>query len=191
MSCSSIADTQYRPFLEIVTRHMTTRPGYLAQNKASVATMLGDWRQTFLVDNVGRGVPWANANLGDYAPYLAGEYIWILDDDDLCIYPPLVHDLMDIAAKHDPDVVFLKMDHLGGGVLPDKRTWGHAPVYGRIGISAYVVRRAVWQAHACAWLPKYESDFTFIEHVWQSKPRVYWHDVVASRIQRRSVGRPE
>ncbi len=34
-------------------------------------------------------------------------------------------------------------------------------------------------------------DYTFIAHVWAAEPRVYWHDVIASRIQRCSEGKPE
>ena len=179
-------------FLEIITRHLTTRPIMLTQQQASLAILTdSDWMQTLLIDDIGRGVPWANANLAICAPRLAGDYIWILDDDDLCIYPPLVNDLKAIVAKRDPDVVFVRMDHGADGILPDDENWGHAPVYGHIGTSAFIVRRSIWQAHACAWVAVRESDYTFIAHVWAAGPRVYWHDVIASRIQRCSEGRPD
>ena len=179
-------------FLEIVTRHLTTRPTLLAQNQASLSQLQdNDWRQTLLIDTEGQGVPWANANLGVYAPQFAGDYIWILDDDDLCIYPPLVGDIKAIATKHDPDIIFVRMDHGADGILPDDENWGHAPGYGGIGTSAFIVRRSVWQAHAYAWIAVRESDYTFISHVWDAGPRVYWHDVIASRIQQRGEGRPE
>jgi hypothetical protein len=37
----------------------------------------------------------------------------------------------------------------------------------------------------------YHSDFNFIAAVLESGPLVYWHDVVASRVQRISIGRAE
>lgn len=175
----------------------------LAVNVASLRAQTdGDWLQTFLVDDVGRGINWSHENMAVNAPNLTGEYIWILDDDDMCICRTLVADLKRIAAEHDPDVIMLRMDH-GTRVLPDDATWGDAPVCGRIGCSAYVVRREVWQAHAGAMVPGwYGSDFSLINSIfgnnpalglapWIQQPRVYWHDCIASRIQVQSFGKAE
>lgn len=180
------------PFLEILTRHYTKRPNMLAANQASLATQTdADWVQTLLVDDVGRGVAWANANLGTVASRLVGDYIWILDDDDLCTCPTLVEELKQIVVLVAPDVIFLRMDHGPLGVLPSDQDWRKAPRWGGIGMSAFVVRRAIWQQHAHAWREVYEADYRFIDDVWQGQHHVYWHDIVASRITRRSVGRPE
>lgn len=85
----------------------------------------------------------------------------------------------------------VRMDHGNGRILPSAR-WGKSPQVAEIGVSAFVVRRDVWQAHAGAWLPGcYSSDFQFINAVWQSRPQVYWWDVVASRVQRQSYGAAE
>jgi len=178
------------PVLEIITR-CNGRPKLLAANQASLAALEhDDWTQTLLIDDVGRGLGWANRNMARYAPHLIGDYIWILDDDDLCVHPPLVGELKAIVQRQQPDVIMLRMDHGPLGVLPDDPRWGHAPVVGRIGVSAFVVARAVWQAHAAAFLPGTQpSDFQFIRALWDSRPRVVWHDVVASRVQRISRGR--
>lgn len=185
------------PFLEVLTR-VYKRPQMLAANQASLDDQTNDdWEQTLLVDEVGRGVGWSYEQLTAYAPKLTGEYIWLLDDDDLCVYPALVADLKAIVAvasvaAHVPDVVMVRMDHGERGVLPPDRFWGLPPRQAAIGCSAYIVRRAVWQAHAGALAPgHYASDFDFIEAIWQSRPRVYWWDIVASRVQRISYGRPE
>lgn len=180
------------PFLEVLTRTFGGRPTLLAANQASLAAQTdGDWTQTLLMDTEQRGIAWASENLGAYAPQLVGDYIWILDDDDLCILPAFVAGLKAIAVLNAPDVMFVRMDHGGGRILPSAR-WGKAPRVGEIGVSAYVVRREVWQAHAGAWTPgRYTSDFEFINSIWQARPITCWWDMVASAVQRQSFGRAE
>ena len=134
----------------------------------------------------------ANSSLSDYSDKLTGAYVWILDDDDLLIYPELVDDLKRIVEEHNPQVIFVKMNHGPLGILPDDNHWQTPPQEGYIGVSAYVVERQLWQAHASAFASgRYQSDFDFINSVWRAGPKVYWHDVVASRVQRISNGAPE
>lgn len=180
------------PFLEVVTR-CYKRPAMLRRNQAGLqAQTCADWKQTLLVDGIGRGIEWASENLGMYGPMLVGRYIWLLDDDDECICPTLVTELKEIAEAHNPDVIMLKMDHGPLGILPRPVDWGQGVTLGGVGCSAFVVRREVWQAHATAWLPgAYHSDFNFIAAIFASQPLVYWHDRVASRVQRISQGQPE
>ena len=180
------------PFLEVITRTFGGRPTMLAANQASLQAQTdGDWVQTLLMDRERRGIAWATENLGRYAPRLVGDYVWLLDDDDLCILPTFVAGLREIAVLNAPDVVFVRMDHGGGRILPSAR-WGKSPRLSEIGVSAFVVRRAVWQAHAGAWTPgEYISDFKFIHSIWQSRPITYWWDVVASRCIRQSEGKAE
>lgn len=190
------------PFLEVLTR-VYKRPQMLAINVESLRHQTDDdWTQTYLVDNVGRGINWSHENMAAYAPRLVGEWVWIVDDDDMCTCPTLVADLKRIVAEHDPDVIMLKMDH-GRAVLPDAETWGDGPVCGHIGCSAYVVKRELWQEHAGAMVPGwYGSDFSLINSIfgnnpamglapWIKQPRIYWHDCVASRVQQQSFGQAE
>lgn len=180
-------------FLEVLTRCFR-RPGLLAANQASLAAQTcADWTQTLLVDEEGRGIAWSYANMAAYGPRLAGEYVWILDDDDLCVRATLTAELRELAERLDPDVIMLRMDHGALGVLPDDARWGQRPQCGRIGVSAFVVRRATWQECAGAMVSGagYTADYALIEAIWDSTPRVVWHDVVASRVQRISRGEPE
>ncbi len=177
--------------LEVLTRSCS-RPRMLAANQESLRRQTSeDWIQTVLVDDIGRGVEWANQRLGAYAPMLAGDYIWVLDDDDLCTWPTLVEEIAEIVARENPDVIMLRMNHGPLGVLPNDEHWQRPPERGNIGVSAFVVRRELWQLHAKAWQATYDSDFDFIAAVLAGLPRVVWHDVIASKVQRISRGEPE
>lgn len=177
-------------FLEVITRTFK-RPGMLMANMASLPLHTPDELvQRLLVDPVGRGVGWANARLADVNP--RADWVWILDDDDECIRPSLLAELQEIAAADKPELIMMRMDHGPRGVLPDKLTWGLRPTHGRIGCSAFVTRADVWMRHRHVWAGgRYYSDYEFIAAAWDACQSVYWHDVVASRVQRISLGMPE
>lgn len=177
-------------FLEVITR-CYRRPGMLAANVASMQEQTDrDYWQMLLHDAQGRGVAWANEQLTDYTPQCP--YVWILDDDDMCIRPSLIAELKAITAQHDPDVIMMRMDHGPRGILPDGDFWGRPPQIAHVGCSAFVVHRAIWLLHQAAWRNGgYSADFGFIGAVFSREPRVFWHDVIASRVQRISLGAPE
>jgi hypothetical protein len=179
-------------FLEIVTR-TCRRPRLLADNVASVALLGSDVKHTILRDEQGLGVAAANARLADFTP--TAEYVWVLDDDDMCIYDDLVADLRGIVALHGKvPAVIVRMDHGADmGVLPKDWDWQQAPKEAGIGCSAMITRRSVWLRHRHAWTSgRYASDFDFINSVWETWHRaIVWHDIIASRCQRISHGTPE
>lgn len=179
-------------FLQILTRCFR-RPRLLMANLRSLEAQTDpDWQQSFLVDGEGRGVGPAQTMLANFAPYVSGEMIWILDDDDKCVRPTLVQEVKAIAAEHQPDCVMVRMDHGQGRILPDDAHWQRPPALSYIGCSAFIVKRQLWQRFAPVFAgAKYTSDFDFIEAVFGSDPEVYWHDVIASQAQRVSVGMPE
>jgi hypothetical protein len=178
-------------FLEVVTRTYK-RPSMLAINQESLTQQTdGDYFQTLLIDDEGRGVAWANEQLATYTPRPDSEYIWILDDDDKCIHDTLIAELKEIAAETTPDVIMMKMDHDELGILPDDGHWHRTPRYGYIGMSAFVVKPQVWTNHSHAFATNEGGDFSFISSVFQADYLIYWHDVVASQVQRISKGAPE
>lgn len=179
-------------FLEIVTRTFGGRPTMLAENERSVRPLLWDALQVIVKDNQHAGVAAANAALANYTPTC--RYVWLLDDDDLCIMPSLVDDLKYLDWRHaSPPAIVVRMDHGPLGVLPEKAHWGQAPVQGRIGASALITRQDVWMHCRQAWASgRYEADYDFAAAVWESYgTHIVWHDVVASRVQRISQGQPE
>lgn len=178
-------------FLQILTRHLATRPNSLIRCQDSLREQTyGQWGQTILTDNVGRGVEWANRNLAHYAPQLTGDYIWILDDDDICIYPEFVEQLQ-FQCADSPAVVMVKGWCADHGILPDGDYWGKRPVINHIGSSCFVVRRDVFQEHAQAWPETLAGDFAFIDAVFDSNPYVKWWDMIVMRAIRAGNGKAE
>jgi len=181
--------------LEIVTRHTIGRPNMLAANMDSVRAMVypadTEVKQTLLVDDIGRGVAWANGQLAEFDP--TGDYVWLLDDDDRAICPHVAECIRDEAAL-ETDAVFLRMNHKAPlGILPSVSDWGKAPQEGRIGGSSVIVSRALWLECRDAWRPgRYESDADFVKAVYEAAERISWHDCIASECQRpQSQGAPE
>lgn len=178
--------------LEVVTRAYR-RPQMLADNVASVQALGEGVLHTILHDEVGIGVAAANARLAEVAP--VGEYVWVLDDDDLCIHAGLADDIHYLAWLHDaPPAFVVRMDHgVPLGVLPSMDDWGRLPRESGIGASAIITRRDVWMAHRQRWATgRYAADYDFIAGVWAEwGPEIVWHDVIASRCQRISRGAPE
>lgn len=179
-------------FLEVLTRFYK-RPNLLAVNAKALSLQTDpDYVQTILADETGAGIAASYERLAAYGPRLVGEYVWILDDDDVCTRPSLIEELKVIAAIDDPDVIMVKMDHGPRGVLPDESHWQKPPEIACVGVSAFIVRKSVWQAHAGAFLPgNYAADFAFIAAIFASGVSVYWHNVVASRVQVIGLGRQE
>ena len=179
-------------FLEILTRAYK-RPNMLSINTRALAEQTDrDYVQTILPDEVGMGIAVSYERLAAYAPQLVGEYVWILDDDDVCIRPSLIAELKAICKAHDPDVIMLRMDHGPRGILPGADTWETRPQMAGLGVSAFVVRQTVWKSCAQAFLPgSYASDFDFIAAIFDSGASVHWHDVIASRVQMIGLGKPE
>lgn len=177
------------PFLEIITRAYR-RPEMLAVNQATLDFQTdSDWQQTIIRDPVGVGVAQVNARMRDFEP--EGQYVWILDDDDMCIRDTFVAELKQIVETHQPDVIMVKMDHLHRGILPDDDVWGGKPVKGRIGCSAYVVKNETWRNNRKAWWHDYSADYDFINAIFNSGANIYWYGVIASKCQRISMGAPE
>jgi hypothetical protein len=172
-------------FLEIVTRHLTTRNEPLRRNQESLAQLTsGDWKQTLLIDKVGRGVPWASKRLAKHTP--AGEFVWVLDDDDECIFPELVTGLKIIDSRYAPDAIMVRMDHGKPlGVLPAGPAWKGVLYEGGVGCSALIASAETWLRFRAHWGDRYAGDWDFVNAVINSDVNVYWYDVVASRVGRK------
>ena len=178
------------PFLEVLTR-VYKRPTMLAHNIASLEAQNDkDYKQTFLIDDVGRGIGWSYTNMAAYAPNLVGDYIWILDDDDVAVSQSLIKDLKKIVEAHNPDVIMVKMDHGPRGVLPSV-CWQRHPEIGGIGCSAFIVKRHIWQKHSGHLGNNYAGDFDFINSIFWRDYKIHWFNCIVSKVQKISYGAAE
>lgn len=176
-------------FLQVITRTFGARPTLLARNRASLAALDdSDWEQSLVVDTVGRGVAWANTNLATVKA--TGEYVWVLDDDDVCANPALIGTL---KAHRGAPVIVCRATHARFGVLPHDAHWGGPPVPADFGWSNLFVRSDVWEAHRqfLAQCDVYEADYLFAAHLWAEAAPWQWCDVVAAHYPRVSAGAGE
>lgn len=178
-------------FLEIVTRTFGQRPAALQRCIESIAQQTdGDYMHTIIRDDEGRGVAWAVGNLAQHVA--GGDYVFVLDDDDVLVRRTLVAELKQIVAEHDPDVIMLRASHVDFGVLPHNGSWGREPQLGDVGTSCYVIRAATWDTYRGLWRPSYDGDWSYIFQLWNMPGlRWYWYDVVAAHYPQRSNGAAE
>ena len=176
------------PFLTVVTR-CYRRPLLLRANKQSLAMQTDqDYEQLFVVDEVGLGVGHANRALATVSP--AGDYVLVLDDDDMLTDIGAIEALKE-ATVDAPDLVIFKCDHAGLGILPDPVIWGRRPLRGHIGSCSFISRRDVWKNHIHRFGVDECGDYAYLYSVWTSMPRVVWLDRQLTAVQRISKGQPE
>ena len=179
-------------FLQVITRTFLKRPGLLAEHEKSLAALSDpDWEQTLVVDDAGRGVAWANANLATVPA--TGEWVWVLDDDDLCVKGDLVETLKRLGAERECGVIVMRATHVAYTILPHDNNWGVRPTLTDCGYSNFFIRGEAWNRHRAKFreLDCYAADHAFYAHVWDQGERFHWHDAIAAHYPVRSIGRPE
>lgn len=179
-------------FLDVIVRTFGQRPAMLQRNWDSLVALEDtDWRRVLVVDREARGVAWAVGNLSTVQ--VSADYVWVLDDDDMCCRPSLLGELRKIALQERcPSVIMVRAFHERFGMLPSDGNWQERPVLGNVGTSCFIVRGDVWNAHRAAWQARYDGDFWWIDHLWQQPGlRWYWHDVTAAWYPQQGLGEPE
>ena len=179
------------PFLSIVTRCFR-RPTLLARNISSVSSQTdADLEHIFIVDEIGIGKEAANQVLALNKHLVNGQYVLILDDDDILVYDNYVRDLKDIAERYNPDVIISKMRWHLGVEKPEKRWWKRPPKDGHIGSPCFAVRREVWLNHIHAFGTPRGGDFYFIRTLWDAGYKFHWWKQVTAEILQIGKARPE
>ena len=145
------------PFLTIITR-CCKRPAGLARAIESVQTQTDkDFEQVFIVDEVGKGLTWANRQFHEQRMRAEGEYVFVLDDDDVLATPDFVTRLKECAAQWDmPDVILLRHQQLAPtkALLPPPHVWslnwetGERPTRWAGSVYCFAIRRELWLANA-------------------------------------------
>ena len=188
-----VAPANYRPFFSFVTR-CYKRPAQLLRCLESIQQQTDpDYENVIIVDPVGVGVAAANGFFFQHRRRVHGQYIYLIDDDDVVVEPTLVATVKEIAAEHDwPDMIMFRVQH-ANGILPDARVWGKKPIGGAIGGSAYVVRADVWQRHIIRFGERgiYAGDFDFIQTLFERGYRAFWCDAIIAAAPVQHQGKTE
>ena len=176
-------------FLSIVTR-CYKRPEGLARNTASLARQTDrDFEQIFIIDEVGVGIPAANRSLANAEP--VGDYVLVLDDDDIISEPKAIEYLKEATADN-PEIVIFKGDLEVLGILPSVAVWGKRPLKGQIAGCNFITRRDVWEKHVASYGADEAGDYEYIKALWWDKPAVVWLDrLLTATPNGRKWGAPE
>lgn len=176
-------------FLDVLTRHLPRRKLMLRANDACLKAQSNpDYKQWILTDDQGRGWQYAAMMLVDVAPKLRGEYVLILDDDDLLINADGIC-LMKEAAMTRPAAVIFRGWHGDLGILPGPNGWMRRPFLGGIGSFDFIIRRDVFQDVVLdSATGGYTNDFAIIDGVFAREHSVVWLDALMCAVMRRSRG---
>lgn len=174
-------ETSRKPFLSIVTRHHPRRPFLFRQHKGSLEQQRDqDFEHVVLVDEVGRGVPWANGMFYRERHQVKGDYVFILDDDDVLITDTFVEDMKQIVVDHSPDIIMIR-GFIRDRLYPTEEVWQKEPKFAHIGSFNFVVKRDLWLKHIKRWDIARGGDFNFIRDAYKDAKKVFWQDEVYSK----------
>ena len=165
------------PFLTFAFR-LTTRPAGIHKALSSLKKQTDqDFQTLCLIDDKGRGIPWANKNLKHTKQHVKGKYVYMLEDDDELQYNDLVKDLKAIVKGANPHVVMVKA-LIEGKAYPSSMVWHNKPIISQIGTPCFIVSNEVYQKHVHAEDVQKCGDYHFISDVWTKKYPTYWWDKV-------------
>lgn len=184
-----------KPFLSIITRKYK-RPNGFSRNQESIASLAdNDCEQIFITDHCGLGLLSANTSFGneEVRELVTGKYVFLLDDDDFIIEPNFIG-LLKGAAETDRDVIFFRMNIIGGpngDLYPTPETWGCTPKVAHIGGSCFVVKRELYLKYIHEFALPRMGDFAFVKSIWESGVSVKWLDSIMCQTGQISRGKPE
>ena len=177
-------------FLEVMTRTFVgRRPDFLLRCHLSLRQLESDdWTHHVLMDDRPMGVAHANRKLADHEA--RGEWVWVLDDDDVCCYPGLIDDVRWFARTACPDAVIVRARWAQRDlVLPPDDLWGERLVEGKVGTPCVITRRDIWNQYRVNWGCRYAGDFDYINGLFDAGLDIAWLDVVAAEVPAVNLGR--
>ena len=179
-------------FLTILTRAHPGRPECLKRNIQCVQEQTyKDIQHLILkpaVEPTGTGRERATAvgYLIHYAaPKVKGRYVMQLDDDDMLATPDFVQRIRNVTtADSSIDMIIFKCQ-LGDKVLPKPFLWNRRILkMAEIAGPNVLVRKDVYDQASHKWLiPRYESDFDYIEECARVAKNILWLNIVGTRSQ--------
>lgn len=168
------------------------RPRLLADCVASIERQSDrDHQHLIITDHVGVGIPGVFAAVQEFAPLIAGEYVYFLQDDDILADEHVVRDLRRFVDSSARPPVVVARNRKGRATYPPLHRWGRQPQLGYIDLGSYIVRADVFKAHAGDFGRRYEGDFDFINALWQAGHAFAWYDRLIAEAQQIGMGKAE
>lgn len=193
---SNIAAVKYiRPFMSIVTRHMSQRPNMFKQCCDSIDEQSNqDLEHIVIEDSLGVGVPLANALLAVNADKVHGQYVFILDDDNVFVDDNFITDIKSIIKNREIDLIFIKK-YIGEIIFPRETSWNtNGIAIAEVDTGCVVVKKEVWLQNI-HWFFNggHCGDFSFIKQLMNVIPasKIYWQDKIYTKALRVGGGKPE
>jgi hypothetical protein len=177
-------------FLEVITRTFGQRPLLLQRCRRSLELLhSSDWEQRIVVDEQGRGVAWANRNLATVET--TGDWVWVLDDDNIASHRDLIGELKALIRRKKPEIVIARCYHRKYGMLPPYDLWEQRPVRDRYDGACLFARGDIWNKYRDGWVADYAGDWHFVNHLWEAGVKAAWLPVAAAYLPEALYGRPE
>jgi hypothetical protein len=151
----------------IITRHHTDRPNLLKRCVASVQSQTNkDFQHLVIFDEEHKGIPHANLLFSHNLHLITGEYVFVLDDDDVFISTSFVSDLHLIINVLNPDVILVRTS-IGSIIYPKHIVYQSNDFPpGSIGSSCIVVRTSIFKQHIGEFkTTETPGDYNFIKSV--------------------------
>lgn len=182
------------PFLTVVTRCFK-RPLLLQANIKSLKAQTDrDYEQVFIVDRVGKGLAAADKVLNEYKELNNGQYVLVLDDDDMILEPTFIATIKKIAKSKNPDVMIWR-GRFGKGYLtdlpPKDTNWGKTIVRAKIGSFNYAIKNELYKQYIHVCKTGVAGDYDFLKKVLNhpTKLNVEWINTTFVGIQIKSKGK--
>lgn len=167
------------PFLTVFTRTHPRPVEFLHRNVYSLRQQTDrDYEQIVLRDEVGRGLGWANAQFYANRHRATGEYVLMMDDDNVFV-TNLAIAALKLATWDRPDAVIFRASVGPHGVLPSAAAWeARTPIAYQIDGHCCIVRRDVWLEHVQAFATERMGDWAFYQALFAAGGRVEWVNMV-------------
>jgi len=172
------------PFMSFVTR-CYKRPKALQKCIDSINAQTDkDFEHIFIVDDIGRGIGWANKQFYVNRSKVKGRYVYLVDDDSVIIDKDFVASVKELVSASHVDVVMVKK-LIKNVIYPKKDVWEtHIPVGGRIACGNICVSNEVFQKHIKSFGRQNAGDFFFIKAVLDEKYKVHWLERIVMDTER-------
>ena len=147
-----------------------------------------DYEHIIIVDEIGRGVAWANGMLAERDwSCLNGQYVYILDDDNMML-PGAIDSIRAAATSHDMLICRINRLKRVHRVFPENKYWQKKPKYRHIDIGCVVLRRDLFLKAVKHFTARYEGDFDFISEAYWIAESVNWVEKLIMKMQKISGG---